>query len=98
MMRLLPLLFLLAACGTSVSTASGPEAVCEREANNDPTVQHLQMLRVGNTNFPLAGEQELKYRREQLKAACMRRLGAQTGSQGGVEAVRRPTSTFGGLR
>jgi len=97
MIRLLPLLLLLAACsGFSASTpASGPEAVCEREANNDPTVRHLEMRQTGNPNFTADSAAQIKYLREQAKRACLRRLGALPAGQGGVEAVRQP---FGGRR
>lgn len=99
MMRLLalPLLLALAACSgfTTSSPGSGPEAVCEREAANDPTVRHLEMRQVGNPNYTADSAAQVRYLREQAKRSCLRRLGALPPGQGGVEAVRQP---FGSQR
>jgi len=99
MIRLLPLslVLLLAACSglPAATPASGPEAVCQREADSDPTVRHLEMRQTGNPNFTTDGAAQIKYLRDQVKRACLRRLGALPAGQGGVEAVRQP---FGSRR
>ena len=90
---LLLLLLLLGGCATR---GNGPDAVCERDSYDDPTVQRMMMMQAGNPYLAQAQRDDLNAARQQAKRACLRRLG-QLPSGGGVEAVRRPTSLFQGI-
>jgi len=94
MRRILPLLvLLLAACGP---TGTGPEAVCEREANDDPAVKLLIVRNLGNPGSSYNYQSDLANAHARAKRACLRRLG-QLPPGGGVEQVRQPTSSFSGM-
>lgn len=93
MMRILPVLLVLAGCGAGVSDESlprepGPDAAaCREEATRDPEAR-----RVASSTTPGNLAQEDRVRRELREVllrsynACMVRRGAR--SRGGVEAVR----------
>jgi len=93
MKRAFLLLLLLGGCAAE---GTSPDAVCERESYDDPTVQRLIMIRAGNQTLAPAQREELNSARQQAKQACLRRLG-QMPAGGGVEPVRRPTSLFRGI-
>jgi len=88
-------LLVLLLCGCAAQ-GSGPDAICERDSYDDPTVQRMIMTQAGNQALALAQQDELNTARQQAKRACLRRLG-QAPAGGGVEPVRRPASLFQGL-
>jgi hypothetical protein len=82
------LLLLLAGCGSN-SPDDSPDAVCRRQAYDDPTVKDLT---IGSTNWvqqnPLKGQSQFEYNQALRDAtdACLRQKGIQV--RGGVEPVR----------
>jgi hypothetical protein len=87
-------LLLLSACGTQ---GSGPEATCEREAENAPEVKELIMPVLVNPNMAYSQEPKISAAKSRARTACLQRLGVlQRG--GGVEPVVRPSSLFDGIR
>lgn len=87
-------LLLLAACGTQ---GSGPEATCEREAENAPEVKELIMPVLVNPNMAYTQESKINAAKARVRNACLQRLGLRP-KGGGVEPVVRPSSLFDGLR
>ncbi len=86
-------LLLLTACGP---TGTGPDAVCEREAENDPVVKELVIRQGGNSWLAFNDPDALNNARARAKRACLARLG-QAPAGGGVESVRPPSASYRGL-
>jgi hypothetical protein len=78
-------LVLLAGCGAS-NSGDTPEAVCRRQAYDDPTVKHLTVENLG-ASAPNPGA-DFDYNKALRDAtdACLRQKGIQV--RGGVEPVR----------
>jgi len=94
MMRaVLLLLLLLAACGP---TGNSPEAVCDREANDDPAVKLIIIQQSAVTARAWQYPDELPDARNRAKRACLARLGVLPPG-GGVEPVRQPDTQYRGL-
>jgi hypothetical protein len=78
-------LFVLAACGSGRSGDS-PEAVCRRQANDDPGVKHFAVENLG----PASANPDVQYDYDKALRdatnACLRQKGIQV--RGGVEQVR----------
>ena len=85
---------LLAACGPS---GSGPEAVCEREANNDPDVSRMTQVGLANPGMVMGLQDDIRIARDRARRACLQRMGVIP-AVGGVEAPRQPRSMFDGFR
>ncbi len=80
MMRAIPLLLLLAACAREPESA---QAVCERQANNDPAVKRLIIKGVGSAYFLHDSQDELNAAKQDAMLACLRDRGVIR--KGGVE-------------
>lgn len=94
-------LLLLAACGTMLSACGGPtgnspEAVCDRESQDDPAVKLIINRQGGNPWLSFADPDALKNARDRAKLACLARLG-QRPAGGGVETVRPLDASYRGL-
>lgn len=85
---------LLSACATQ---GSGPEAACEREAENAPEVKELIMPVLVNPNMAYSQEPRISAAKARVRNACLQRMGLRPPG-GGVEPVIRPSSLFDGLR
>jgi hypothetical protein len=80
-------LVLIAAIGfAACSSEGGPNAVCEREADNDPTVHELTQRSLATTREAFELEPDLEYARRKAFLACLRRHGLAP--PGGVEPLR----------
>ncbi len=93
MIRALPLLFLLAACGGGVIGESmprepGPDAeACRAEAERDPEVRRIASTwTAGNLAQNDRVRRELREALPRVYAACMERRGVR--APGGVEPIR----------
>jgi len=84
---------LLAACGP---TGNSPDAVCERETNDDPQVKLIIIQQSAVTARAWQNPDELPAARNRAKRACLARLGVLPAG-GGVEQVRQPESQYNGL-
>ena len=73
-------LAVLAVAGCARAERSSPR--CEREADDDPRVQALQMQILGNIEGNGLSRSDLDALRRQAAARCMRRMGG--GPAGGV--------------
>lgn len=80
------LVLLLAGCGWGEPRGNSPEAVCRREAYNDPTVKQITIESMGVAGINQS--MQFKYDKALRDAtnACLRRHGVPV--RGGVEAVR----------
>jgi hypothetical protein len=80
--------FLLAACAGGGDNS--PEAVCRRQAYDDPAVRatRLQMMQVPSANLGLQGQ--LQYQLRQATMRCLQDKGLAV--PGGVEPVRPPSN------
>jgi len=87
------LLVLLAACGP---TGNSPDAVCDREANEDPQVKLIIIQQSAVTARAWQYPDELPIARDRAKRACLARLGVLPAG-GGVERVRSPDTQYKGL-
>jgi hypothetical protein len=80
------LLVLLAGCGLGRSSGDSPEAVCRRQAYDDPEVKHqiIEGMGISAAN----PDSQFAYRMALRKATdrCLRQRGVQV--RGGVEPVR----------
>lgn len=94
MNRAFALLLMLTACGPTGNT---PDAVCEREVNDDPAVKFILMRQAGNPALGGNDSDALTAARAQARRACLRRLGVLPAGGGGVEPVRQPNASFRGL-
>ncbi|MSP04034.1 MAG: hypothetical protein EXR05_02040 [Acetobacteraceae bacterium] len=95
MIRALFLVLLLAGCGPAGNT---PDAICERDANDDPAVKFIIMRQAGTPALRSDDSGALALARANAKRACLRRLGMMPAGSGGVEPVRQPNSSFRGLQ
>ena len=101
MIRALPLLLLLAACGPMLTACGGPtgnspEAVCDRESQDDPGVKLIMNRQGGNSWLAFSDPDAVKNARDRAKLACLARLG-QRPTRGGVEPIRQPDASYRGL-
>lgn len=94
MRRVLAVLLLLGACGGP--TGNSPDAVCDRESRDDPTVKLILNRQEGNPWLAFSDPDAVTNARDRAKRACLARLG-QVPSGGGVEPVRQPASSYRGL-
>ena len=78
-------LCVVAGCATRSDEASGPQAYCEQQAEQDPEVTELAMknMAVGGQHEDLSGSIRLAKRRALDR--CLRAKGVQT--RGGVEPL-----------
>ena len=81
MIRAFALLLLLGACAGP--TGNAPDAVCDREAWNDPAVKLLMVRQEGNSWLTFNDPDGVKNARDRAKRACLARLG-QAPAGGGV--------------
>lgn len=93
MIRAITLLLLLAGCAQA---GNAPDAVCDREANNDPVVKDIIMKQAGVSWLAFSYPNALENARDRAKRACLARIGGLPAG-GGVEPVGRPESSFKGL-
>jgi hypothetical protein len=81
---LLPLL--LTACASAPSGDSS-EAICRRQAYDDPKVKHLRLEDMETLSINPAVQADLSQAVRDATNACLRQKGVAV--RGGVEAVRR---------
>jgi hypothetical protein len=76
---------LLAGCGWGQPQGNSPEAICRREAYNDPTVKRVTIESMGTAG--INQQMQFKYNKAIRDAtnACLRRRGIKV--PGGVEPV-----------
>ncbi len=79
------LVLLLASCG---GAPKGPEAECERQANNDPTVMSIYRGDQGDYTQPSPARSNLIWAKRQATLKCLRQKGLAP--PGGVEPIRPP--------
>ncbi len=78
-------LFMLTGCASSVPGDS-PEAACRRQAYDDPTVKHLTIESLGQSEAGPGDQYDYNKALRDATDACLRQKGVQV--RGGVEAVR----------
>jgi hypothetical protein len=85
----LAMALLLSGCGMLGATAPNPgaalpdQAFCEQRAESDPAVEALRMKGLGNPNFAIASQQQLRLAKQDAVVACLRSRGIIP--PGGVE-------------
>lgn len=94
MMRVLTVLLLLSACGGP--TGNSPDAVCDRESRDDPTVKLIMNRQEGNAWLAFNDPDAVKNARDRAKRTCLTRMG-QVPAGGGVEPIRQPDAAYRGL-
>ncbi len=67
------------------STAGGPEAYCERQAENDPTVKQLEIQNMGLYAPPPDQQPDTRLAKRRALQKCLSEKGVQL--RGGVEPV-----------
>lgn len=82
MRALIAAALLLAGC----AAPDTPQAACERQAENDPTVHELVIKGLGGEAFRNNSQDELRFARQQAVVACLRARGVAP--PGGVEPHR----------
>jgi hypothetical protein len=87
-MRFLFLLLPLAACAGNGN--GGPQASCERQAWNDPTVRQIVAEQAGNGWLKNNGQAKLADARKRAEVKCLRARGLAP--PGGVQPVHPPGS------
>jgi hypothetical protein len=78
-------LFVLAGCGSG-SPSDGPDAVCRRQAYDDPAVKQLTVENLGPESANPDVQFEYNKALHDATNACLRQKGIQV--RGGVEPVR----------
>jgi len=78
-------LLVLAACGSN-SPADSPDAVCRRQAYDDPAVKHLTIATLQNASPSGQVVSDYNQALRDATQACLRQKGIQV--RGGVELVR----------
>lgn len=90
MTRALTLLLLLAAGGLSACAGQAgpptPQQQCAREAEDDPVVQEMIRKGLGNSNYMISTQEQLRAARRDAANRCLQRRGLMR--QGGVERYR----------
>ena len=87
-MRVWLMLFTLAGCAAS-GPGNSPEAMCRRQAYDDPAVKHLTIENLGSLSADVdAQDAQFEYDKALRGATqtCLRQKGIQV--RGGVEPVR----------
>lgn len=84
--------FLLAACGGTADNS--PEAICRRQAYDDPAVRAVRVQMMQIPSGPLALQGQLQYLLSQATIRCTQDKGLAV--PGGVEPVR-PSNNGGSL-
>ena len=79
------MLILLAGCGAG-NSGDSPEAVCRRQAYDDPTVKRLTIGYLGATGADPGADFDYNKALRDATDACLRKKGIQV--RGGVESVR----------
>lgn len=79
------LLFVLAGCASGGSGDS-PEAVCRRQAYDDPKVKHLTIESLGQSSADPQAQFDYNKALRDATEACLRQKGIQV--RGGVEPVQ----------
>jgi hypothetical protein len=79
------MLFTLAGCAAS-GPGDSPEAVCRRQAYDDPAVKHLTVENLGSSSADPDAQFEYYKALRDATQTCLRQKGIQV--RGGVEPVR----------
>ena len=80
------LLVVLAGCTWGEPSGNSPEAVCRRQAYDDPTVKQLVIEGMGATGATPQSQFDYEKALHDATDACLRRKGVAV--RGGVEPVR----------
>jgi hypothetical protein len=84
-MRVWLMLFTLAGCAAS-RPGDSPEAVCRRQAYDDPAVKRLTIENLGSSSADADAQFEYDKALRDATQTCLRQKGIQV--RGGVEPVR----------
>lgn len=84
-MRVWLVLFMLAGCAAS-GPGDSPEAVCRRQAYDDPTVKHLTIENLGSSSADPGAQFDYDKALRDATQTCLRQKGIQV--RGGVEPLR----------